>query len=180
MTQTCGGCVCGTNDQDAGGASPEGPGISPSRSGMPRAKGRGCPRSSRTSPRRGRGYPRAAGDIPNAARDVPGGRGYHRRGVGDIMVAGISPTFFGNVPARPRISPGGPGMPPGTGSRKANGVITNIKRTYNFRFPNQCHLNFSQFHLNLAHSYSLTSARTPSPPNFTQSRAVDVRAPARL
>ena len=35
------------------------------------------------------------------------------------MVAGISPTFFGNVPARPGISPGGPGMPPGTGSRKA-------------------------------------------------------------
>ena len=116
------GCVCGTNDQDAGGASPEGPGTSPSRSGMPRAKGRGCPRSSRTSPRRGRGYPRAAGDIPNAARDVPGGRGYHRRGVGDIMVAGISPTFFGNVPARPGISPGGPGMSPGTGSRKGFGL----------------------------------------------------------
>ena len=34
------------------------------------------------------------------------------------MVAGISPTFFGNVPARPGISPGGPGMSPGTGSRK--------------------------------------------------------------
>ena len=64
------------------------------------------------------GIPDRLGDIPDAARDIPGGRGYPRRGVGDIRVAGISPIFFGNVPAQPGISPGDPGMSSGTGSPK--------------------------------------------------------------
>ena len=64
--------------------------------------------------------PDAAGDIPERPGisptrpgDVPGGRGYPRRGVGDILLAGISPSFFwerslpaGDIPGRSGAVPG--------------------------------------------------------------------------